>query len=571
MCGTRLRAVDDGDDAAPARLAADLRDRIDGAEHVRDVRDAEQLHLRRHRCTQRVEVELAVGRQLGDADRARRCARATSCHGTMLAWCSMRVSRIASPGFSRGSAQRVRDQVDREGRAAGEHQVVAAHVEEGARACRARPRRRRSLRCRACAPRATDVGVVAAVERRRPCRSPTPASARCWRSRGRPAACRGPRARAAGSRARTRAQSTVGAIGASGALMPASPARRARASSAASAHRRSAGVAGDGQHLAAERGGQQARAPAPRGNAARAQVEQRGRVEPADGRAVRGLALRRRGSRSTGCVSISASSPTAAGSCSTGAASLPSAPARITMPPWKTARPRSAARPRQSRSQRGVAGDVVDAQARVDVAAAAGEQHAVGLDSARRCPRARRSSSWRDSARAEFEVDAAVARRRARARRRCARAGSRPSASSCTRACSSDAPSPRSHVRAAGCRGCGCAPADEVMLDQRQAARRRRARSRWRRCHGEVAAGRRADEHQVQRRFDVRAGGDAQQRAVGGQRGVEPREHFVGALEAGAQAARRRRSPAASAADSGARARRRAARRAAKARRRTRH
>ena len=29
---------------------------------------------------------------------------ATSCHGTMLAWCSMRVSRIASPGFSRGSA-----------------------------------------------------------------------------------------------------------------------------------------------------------------------------------------------------------------------------------------------------------------------------------------------------------------------------------------------------------------------------------------------------------------------------------------------------------------------------------
>jgi hypothetical protein len=30
---------------------------------------------------------------------------ATSCQGTMLAWCSIRVSRIASPGCSRGSAQ----------------------------------------------------------------------------------------------------------------------------------------------------------------------------------------------------------------------------------------------------------------------------------------------------------------------------------------------------------------------------------------------------------------------------------------------------------------------------------
>jgi len=30
---------------------------------------------------------------------------ATSCQGTMLAWCSMRVSRIASSAFSRGSAK----------------------------------------------------------------------------------------------------------------------------------------------------------------------------------------------------------------------------------------------------------------------------------------------------------------------------------------------------------------------------------------------------------------------------------------------------------------------------------
>ncbi|KAG1389609.1 hypothetical protein G6F58_013241 [Rhizopus delemar] len=29
---------------------------------------------------------------------------ATSCHGTMLAWCSMRDTRITSPAFSRGSA-----------------------------------------------------------------------------------------------------------------------------------------------------------------------------------------------------------------------------------------------------------------------------------------------------------------------------------------------------------------------------------------------------------------------------------------------------------------------------------
>lgn len=30
---------------------------------------------------------------------------ATSCQGTMLAWCSMRVTRIVSPAFSLGNAQ----------------------------------------------------------------------------------------------------------------------------------------------------------------------------------------------------------------------------------------------------------------------------------------------------------------------------------------------------------------------------------------------------------------------------------------------------------------------------------
>ena len=60
---------------------------------------------------------------------------ATSCHGTMLAWCSMRVSRIDVAGLQPRQRPRIRDQVDREGGAAAQHQFVAAHVEEAAPAC----------------------------------------------------------------------------------------------------------------------------------------------------------------------------------------------------------------------------------------------------------------------------------------------------------------------------------------------------------------------------------------------------------------------------------------------------
>ena len=60
-----------------------------------------------------------------------------------------------------------------------------------------------------------------------------------------------------------------------------------------------------------------------------------------------------------------------------------------------------------------VARDVVDAQARVEVARAVGQQHAVGDAAARLSPCSATLSSWRDSARAEFQIEAAIDAHRA--------------------------------------------------------------------------------------------------------------------------------------------------------------
>ena len=74
--------------------------------------------------------------------------------------------------------------------------------------------------------------------------------------------------------------------------------------------------------------------------------------------------------------------------------------------------------------------------------------------------------------------------------------------------------------------------AGEVVLDQGQRARRRRSSISVAQVQGDVAGRGRADEDQVQRRFDRGAGSDAQQRAFGRQRGIEAREDLVGALVA---------------------------------------
>ena len=81
-------------------------------------------------------------------------ASASCCHGTMLAWCSRCVMTISSPAPMCLPPQLLRDEVDRLGGAAHEHDLVGRRRIEEARApSRARPRRRRSSARRARAPR----------------------------------------------------------------------------------------------------------------------------------------------------------------------------------------------------------------------------------------------------------------------------------------------------------------------------------------------------------------------------------------------------------------------------------
>ena len=158
----RLRAVDHGDDAALARLAADRRDRIHRAQHIADVGDRQQLHVGCHRRMQRVEIQRAVRQQLGDLDRrAGTLGDQLPRHDVGVVLHPRDQDGVA--GLQSRQRPRVGDQVDREGRAAAQDQVVAVHAEE-----------RGQLPARAFVSlgglaaqrvhRAADVGVVAAIE-----------------------------------------------------------------------------------------------------------------------------------------------------------------------------------------------------------------------------------------------------------------------------------------------------------------------------------------------------------------------------------------------------------------------
>src|SRR5207342_1988556 len=126
-CG--LRAVHRGDDAAPAGFAADLAHRVDRAEHVGDVRQREDLHLRRQQRVKRIEVEFAGGVDFRDFDlRAGAFGHELPRHDVGVVLHAGENDRIA--GTQVGQGPGVSDQVEGEGGATAQHQLVGADVEE---------------------------------------------------------------------------------------------------------------------------------------------------------------------------------------------------------------------------------------------------------------------------------------------------------------------------------------------------------------------------------------------------------------------------------------------------------
>ena len=125
---------------------------------------------------------------------------AMNCHGTKFAWCSSSVITTTSPGPRLLEPPRVRDEVDRLGRAAGEDDLARRRgVHEGGdRAPGALEALRRALGEPVDA--AMDVGVLVLVERPHRGRAPAGASASTRPSRGTRAACRPPARRGRRSR-----------------------------------------------------------------------------------------------------------------------------------------------------------------------------------------------------------------------------------------------------------------------------------------------------------------------------------------------------------------------------------
>ena len=124
-----LRAIDHAGDAALARFAADLAHRVDGAQHVGHMRHRQQLHVRGHRRVQRIQVEAAVGQDLGHADGCPGALRdQLPRHDVGVVLHARDQDHVA--GLQARQGPRIGHQVDREGGAAAQHQFVGTHVEE---------------------------------------------------------------------------------------------------------------------------------------------------------------------------------------------------------------------------------------------------------------------------------------------------------------------------------------------------------------------------------------------------------------------------------------------------------
>ena len=94
-----LRAIDQHDGAEPVRERGDLLDRVDRAEHVRHLRDGDDLRLRADLRQHVVPDQLARRRRYRCSARVAPVSCAIICHGTRLLWCSIAVKTISSPGL----------------------------------------------------------------------------------------------------------------------------------------------------------------------------------------------------------------------------------------------------------------------------------------------------------------------------------------------------------------------------------------------------------------------------------------------------------------------------------------
>ena len=95
-----LRGIHQRGDAQLARAGAELGNGINRAERVRDVGHREQLDFRGEQFVQLAHIQQADVAGDGQETEFAPVRSASNCHGTMLLWCSISVSRISSPALT---------------------------------------------------------------------------------------------------------------------------------------------------------------------------------------------------------------------------------------------------------------------------------------------------------------------------------------------------------------------------------------------------------------------------------------------------------------------------------------
>ena len=132
-----LRRVNQRDDAEPPGARAEIRRGIDRAKGVGNMREGKELHVFRQQLVQPAKSRRPSSPVTGRYDELAPVRSASNCHGTMLLWCSISVSRMVSPAL-RFFTPQVGHQIDPLGCAARKNDFVApAGVEEAGRPRRA--------------------------------------------------------------------------------------------------------------------------------------------------------------------------------------------------------------------------------------------------------------------------------------------------------------------------------------------------------------------------------------------------------------------------------------------------